>query len=242
MAIIAIAIFVLGGVLWAANVARADELFVLAVAPSLYLLWYFHHADKYKSESVGLLIGTFALGGVCPIIAAFIEPQQPQNVGLGLTFLYFLFGVALIEETLKFAVVRFLPYRSKKFDESMDGVIFGIAAGLGFAAVENIFYVFQYGGAVALFRAFVSVPGHAFYAAVMGYHLGEAKVHKKPWLAVRGLALAILLHTVFDTLTQLNDILAVLVTPLFVWFVYFAIVKREIAKAQSESLYVPAVE
>ncbi|HUY41830.1 MAG TPA: PrsW family glutamic-type intramembrane protease [Candidatus Dormibacteraeota bacterium] len=240
MATIAIAIVVLGAILWAAHIARADELFVLAVAPSFYLLWHFHHADKYKSEPIGLLLGTFTLGGVCAIIAAFVEPGPPQNAGLGLTFLYFLFGVALIEEFAKFLVVRLLPYRSKQFDEAMDGVVFGIAAGLGFAAVENILYVFSYGGAVALFRAFVSVPGHAFYGAVMGYYVGEAKARKMPWLALRGLTLAILLHGVFDTLAQVTGWLALLLLPAFVWFVYFAVVKKEIAQAQSESLYRPA--
>ncbi len=220
--------------------ARADELFVLGVAPSFYLLWHFHHADKYKTESVTLLLATFTLGGVCALIAAVAEPNQPQNAGLALTFVYFLFGIALIEELLKFLVVRMLPYRSKLFDEAMDGVIFGITAGLGFAAVENVFYAFEYGGTVALFRAFVSVPGHAFYGAISGYYLAEAKLRRKPWLALRGLALAIVLHAVFDTLTQVTGAWAFLVTPAFVWFVYFAIVKREIAKAQSESLYRPA--
>lgn len=238
--LVAIAILLLGAILWAAHIARADELFVLAVAPAIYLVWYFHHADKYKRESPGLILGTFVLGGVFAIIAAVVEPSQPSNAGIVLTFLYFVFGVALIEELAKFVVVRVLAYRSAHFDEAMDGVIFGITAGLGFAAVENIFYVFDYGGAVALFRAFVSVPGHAFYGAVMGYSLGEAKVQKRPWLAVRGLTLAILLHAVFDTLAQTTGALALIVLPAFVWFVYFAIVKKEIAKAQSESPYRPA--
>lgn len=236
---IAIAIIVLGAVLWVAHSDRADELFVLAVAPALYLLWHFHHADKYKNVSTGLLTGTFLLGGVGAIIAALVEPSQPKNSGVGLTFLYFLFGVALIEESIKFLVVRILPYRSKSFDETMDGIIFGIAAGLGFAAVENIFYAFAYGGTVALVRAFISVPGHAFYAAVMGFYLGEAKVRKLPWLALRGLVLAILLHAVFDTLTQVTSGFGLLVVPAFIWFLYFGVVKKEIAQAQRESLYRP---
>jgi RsiW-degrading membrane proteinase PrsW (M82 family) len=237
---VAIAIVVLGAILWAANVARADELFVLAVAPGCYLLWHFHHADKYKSESPGLLAGTFVLGGLFALVAAFVEPAEPQDAGVLVTFLYFWFGVALIEELTKFAAVRVLAYRSAQFDEAMDGVIFGITAALGFASVENVFYVLKFGGAVALFRAFVSVPGHAFYGAIMGYSLGEAKVRKMPQLAVGGLALAITLHAVFDTLTQFAGALALIVLPAFVWFVYFTIVKKEIAKAQGESLYRPS--
>jgi RsiW-degrading membrane proteinase PrsW (M82 family) len=240
LTVITAAIVVLGAILWTANIARADELFVIAVAPAFYLLWYFHHADKYKTESLGLLAGTFLLGAVFAIVAAFIEPTQPQGAGVLVTFLYFLFGVALIEELLKFVAVRILAYRSKQFDEVMDGVIFGITAALGFAAIENVFYVLQYGPVAALFRAFVSVPGHAFYGAIMGYSLGEAKVRKAPLLVVRGLALAILLHAIFDTLTQFTGLLGLIVLPAFVWFVYYTIVKKEIAKAQSESLYGPS--
>lgn len=238
--LIVISIVVLGAILWVADLSRADELFVMAVAPALYLLWHFHHADKYKSESLGLLAGTFFLGAVFAIVAAFIEPNQPQGANVFGTFIYFLLGVALIEEFLKFLAVRVLSYRSKHFDEAMDGVIFGITAALGFATVENVFYVFKFGGAVALFRAFVSVPGHAFYGAIMGYSLGEAKARKMPHLVVGGLALAILLHAIFDTLTQVAGAVALVVLPAFVWFVYFTIVKKEIAKAQSESLYRPS--
>lgn len=237
LSLIAIAVLAAGAVLWTIGNARADTLFVLAVAPSFFLLWRFHHADKYKTESVSLLAWTFVLGGIGALVAAFVEPSPPSNAGVAVTFLYFIFGVALIEELAKFLAVRILPYRSAQFDEAMDGVIFGITAALGFATVENVFYVFHFGGAVALFRAFVSVPGHAFYGAVMGYYLGEAKVKKRPQLALWGLALAIVIHATFDTLTQFSGTLGLIVLPLFVWFVYFAVVKKEIAKAQSESLY-----
>ena len=242
LAVITIVILAVGAILLATHNARADELFVLAVAPSFYLMWHFHHADKYKNESLGLLLGTFALGGFFAIVAAIIEPGQPQNAGIVVTFLYFFFGIAFIEELAKFVAVRILAYRSPHFDEAMDGVIFGIAAGLGFATVENVFYVFDYGGAVALFRAFVSVPGHAFYAAIMGYHLGEAKIRKMPWLAVRGLAIAITLHAVFDTLAQVAGGFDLILLPALVWFIYFAIVKKELAKAQSESVYRPSTQ
>jgi RsiW-degrading membrane proteinase PrsW (M82 family) len=239
LALAALAIFVLGAILWSARIARADELFVLAVAPAIFMLWQFHHADKYKAESSWLLLGTFVLGGLFTLVCVFVEPKQPAHQGVVGTFFFFLFGVALFEELSKFFAVRILPYRSKRFDETMDGVIFGITAGLGFAAVENIFYVFQYGGGVALFRAFVSVPGHAFYGAIMGYYLARAKFEKKPLLAVSGLAIAMLLHAIFDTVAQASGMIALIVLPAFVWIVYFGVVKKEIAKCQSESLYLP---
>ena len=46
---------------------------------------------------------------------------------------------------------------------------------LGFAALENILYVAQFGLSVAVPRALLSVPGHFFFAVYMGIYLGEAK-------------------------------------------------------------------
>ncbi|MBV8491163.1 MAG: PrsW family intramembrane metalloprotease, partial [Candidatus Eremiobacteraeota bacterium] len=195
-----------------------------------------------KSEPVSLLIITFVLGGILAIVAAFVEPALPAHAGTFTVFVYFLFGVGLIEEIAKFIAVRVWVYRSFHFDEAMDGVIFGITAALGFATVENLFYVFQYGGTIGIFRAFVSVPGHAFYGAMMGYYLGEAKVQKKWWLALVGLALATALHGLFDTLSQLSGIWGLLALPALTWAIYFFIVRKEIQKAQAESLYAPKPE
>jgi RsiW-degrading membrane proteinase PrsW (M82 family) len=240
LAAVGLVIVGIGAVAAMSGNAVADTLFVVAVAPALYIVWHFHHADKYKAESFGLLLGTFLLGCIAAAIAAVIEPQTPSTGGFWTMFLFFLVSVAFIEELVKFAAVRLFAYRSAKFDEAMDGVIFGITAAMGFAAVENVGYVFQFGGGIAIFRAFVSVPGHAFYGAIIGYYLGESKVHRNPWLVVWGLAIAIALHAVFDTLAQTSGLFALILLPALVWFIYFAIVRREIAKAQSESLYRPA--
>lgn len=214
-------------------------LFVLAVAPGLYILWYFHHADKYKNESPWLLFGTFVLGAVFAIVSIFLEPKSAPNVGILATFAFFLFQIASVEELAKFAAVRILAYRSPQFDEAMDGIIFGIAAAMGFATVENIGYVFELGAGVGILRAFVSVPAHAFYGAIMGYYLAEAKIRRRPLLAVWGLVAAMLLHALFDTLAMRAGLFALIVLPALIWFIYVGVVKKEIAKAQAESLYAP---
>jgi protease PrsW len=248
LAVTGVAVVVLGAIARLIGNLTLETLFVLAVAPSLYITWHFHHADKYKSESSALLLGTLALGASLALVAALIEWGTLPKVETthNFTFLVFLLSVGLVvgvvEESAKFAAVRVFAYRSAQFDEAMDGVVFGITAAMGFAAVENIWYVFSYGAAAALFRAFVSVPGHAFYGAIMGYYLGQAKVHHKPLLAVWGLAIAALLHGIFDALDVSIGALGLIVLPGLVWIVYFAVVKKEIAKAQSESLYVPKVD
>ena len=226
----------LGALAWASKSYAAETLFVLAVAPALFILWHFHHADKYTREPIGLLLWTFALGGALAFVAALIEtlaPKQPRD--LYLSFVYFLFAVGLVEELAKFAAVRLFAYRARCFDRTMDGVIFGVTAAMGFATVENLFYVYHGGAAVALFRAFVSVPGHAFYGAIMGYFLAQAKIQRKWWIAAWGLAVAIFFHALFDTLAGLPVLVALVVLPGLTYIIYFAVVKREVAQAVSES-------
>jgi RsiW-degrading membrane proteinase PrsW (M82 family) len=46
---------------------------------------------------------------------------------------------------------------------------------MGFAAFENILYVFQGGFKVALLRAFTAIPAHATFGVIMGYYMGKSK-------------------------------------------------------------------
>ena len=62
------------------------------------------------------------------------------------------------------------------FDYRFDAVVYCVFAALGFAALENILYVAQFGFAVAVSRALLSVPGHCFFAVYMGIYLGQAKM------------------------------------------------------------------
>jgi RsiW-degrading membrane proteinase PrsW (M82 family) len=218
----------------------AGLLFILAIAPSAFLLWHFYNADKYKHESKRLLGGTFLLGALSVIPAAIIESifKEPSaDAGVLAVFVYFLFCVGLIEELMKFLSVRIYPYRSKHFDEPMDGIVFGVAAALGFATIENLLFVSQSGVGNAVIRAIVSVPGHAFWGAIIGFYLGEAKVRGRSSLALNGLVFAVLLHGLFDTLTTVvpNAIIALVLVGALVWILYFKVVKREIAEAEAES-------
>jgi RsiW-degrading membrane proteinase PrsW (M82 family) len=221
----------------------AGLLFVVAVSPSAFLLWYFYNADKYKRESIRLLGGTFLLGGLFSIVAGVVESaysKPSSSAGIFAVFVYFLLGVGLVEEFTKFLSVRIFAYRSRHFDEPMDGIVFGVAAGLGFATIENLFYVFQNGVGIGIVRAIVCVPGHAFWGAIIGFYLGEAKVRGRPWLALYGLGIAVLLHGLFDTVaTILPDVVALIAMFGIVWIVYFKVVKKEIDEAEKESPYRP---
>ncbi len=234
--------------------ASWPELLLLAVSPSIFLLWFFYHKDRYEHEPVSFLAKVFVLGALTTILASLIEAFvgvplfQPDN-GLLQSILFFFIVVGPVEEFSKFGAVRVRAYRSPEFDEPMDGIVLGVSAALGFATVENIAYVFtappEAQVATAIARAFLSVPAHAFWGAITGFFLGQAKYLKKPKLAYVGLAIAALLHGGFDATSSVVDavtgdslaltIFGILVLGGMVYLSYLKIVRPEILKAEDES-------
>lgn len=183
-------------------------LFILLAAatlvPSLLLVTYFHRRDVYP-EPPAVLWRTFGWGVLIVFPVCLVAwPMDALAAQLGHPLLYgfasAFFGAAIPEEIFKFAVVYFYAARHIQFDEPMDGIVYGATASLGFATLENVLYVSDGGLPVAITRAFLAVPGHAFLGAIMGYYIGRAKFtdgDRRP-LLVRALAIPILLHGLYD--------------------------------------------
>src|SRR5262249_1473534 len=116
-----------------------------------------------------------------------------------------LFVIGPVEELLKLLVVYFYSYNRKEFDEPRDGVIFSATAALGFAAVENVFYLARNDPALVLLRGPLSNPGHALFSALWGLSLSKAKaapnmIGERLPIVARGFLMASLFHSLFDLL------------------------------------------
>jgi RsiW-degrading membrane proteinase PrsW (M82 family) len=179
-------------------------LIVSAIVPSLLLIWFFHARDVYP-EPQRVVWATFGLGvlTIPPAIGVELLIQSGlkhvANPFLGGTLEGFVCA-GMTEEVLKYLVVVFYCMRHKEFDEPMDGIVYGSIASLGFATLENFFYVVQGGESIAIFRAFTAVPGHAFMGAIMGYFVGQAKFTpaRRRGLLAKALVIPILLHGAYD--------------------------------------------
>ncbi len=178
----------------------------VAFAPAIFWLWYFFRKDKLNPEPLRLIRNSFLWGMAAVIGAGLIE--APVAAVAANPLLLAVVVAPIIEELLKFAVVRWSVYKRVDFDEPIDGVVYATAAALGFAAAENVIYVFQaYAegmeavATTSLIRAFLSVPAHALFSAMWGYALGFAKFSDPPFakkLIKRGLLIAIGFHAVFN--------------------------------------------
>jgi RsiW-degrading membrane proteinase PrsW (M82 family) len=127
-------------------------LVVLSVVPALGLAAYIYVADVTSSEPLELLVGTFVLGvlfaGFAAILNTLLGPLVqgvpamfgPVGAFLGLVLFYYLV-VGPVEETVKWLAVRLHAFRHDSFDAVIDGAVYGAAAGLGFATIENALYI-----------------------------------------------------------------------------------------------------
>ena len=179
-------------------------LFLVSVGPGLAWLWYFYRQDKYAPEPRSLITLTFVAGMVAVFPAAMVEfPFRSfiTNSGslLGLAFSSVVF-IGIPEEIAKYLAVRWSIYGHPEFDEPVDGIIYSVSVGLGFAALENLFYAISFGIAIAPLRALVACLAHVSFSGILGYYLGLAKFNplREQFLIRQGLIIAILLHAAYD--------------------------------------------
>ncbi len=197
---------------------------ILAVAPGIFWLWYFLAKDRLRPEPRVLVLRVFLAGVAASAVAGALEWATLRLTGISLRdpgpaqILAAAAIVGLIEESTKFYAVYAGIYRHKAFDEVLDGIVYAVAASLGFATMENVLYVLGGGAAVGIARALLAVPGHAFTGALMGFNMGMAKFagnRERVWL-LSGLGLAALAHAVYDALVLSRTVLALATIPLVV--------------------------
>lgn len=181
-------------------------LLALAIAPGIVICLFIYFKDKYNREPLGLLILSFFMGVLSIIPAVIIQIALTKPVerimgeGIFYTAVFSYLIVALSEEYSKFLAVRFVPYRRKAFDDPFDGIIYAVMVSMGFATLENIGYVFQHGFGTGVLRMFLSVPAHATFGVLMGYHIGLAKfdtANKRKHLML-AIFWPVLFHGTFD--------------------------------------------
>jgi len=172
-----------------------------AYAPALAILWYFYTRDRYEPEPKRYVVTTFLLGATLSVGIAYIL-ESILTVGgliqpiLPATAFYVALVAGLVEEPAKAIAVRY-PYKAGQMDGIMDGLVYGVAAGLGFAATENLLYGLGWGVAVTLVRAFLTPFAHATWTAIIGVGYG-LKAEGKVDSIGQFYALAIFLHFIWD--------------------------------------------
>ena len=207
----------------------SNTLLLLAAAtlPSMAIAYWIYHQDYHEKEPAKMLLWAFLCGCASTIPAIFfqsyfIDWENPQS--LYATSLFAFLGVALTEELSKFILFRRFVYPQKDFNEPIDGIVYGVMVGLGFATLENVMYVFnaeQNGFSTALGRAFTAVPAHAAFGVLMGAYVGLAKFfpEKATVYTIIGVGLAVFFHGAYDffLMQQVYEGMAILAIFTLIW-------------------------
>ena len=216
--------------LYVAGLIAAAILVATFLVPVLYLI-YLYEAQVYRDEPATVLGFTIGGGAVLGLVVTVIERSlyNPYaNVGNPLragtvSFAALLFVgllVPVVQEVLKPLPALFLPNRAD-FPETVDGLVFGIAAGLGFSVAVSL---------VAFSSVVTGLPAHLdpgnwifdlttlavfqplmqgsatgiIVAAIWRYRRGRLGQRE-----IGGVAVAVLAHVAFAMGTQvLKDALA----------------------------------
>jgi len=200
-----------------------------AIAPALLILWLVVAAGERPGPPLkvwtAFLLGaaSISLLGVAraPFARLVAAPENPWVAQA----LHSMLGVAAPEEIVKILVIVAVSARRRPFVDPMDTVIYGAAAGLGFAAYENLAYLVQHADMwrpLAALRSVLTVPFHGALGIIAGAYLAIARSgtalgahrHHRDWARISSRILVVFapvaLHAAFDfpllTLQQNPDI------------------------------------
>lgn len=184
-----------------AAIATAAGLLVstaLLVVVVVFLWWL----DRYDREPLLLVAGAFLWGGLA---AAVLSVSTLSAAAAALDAPLGMLAGAALEELLKAAAVVLVARYSAEFDSPTDGLVYGTAAGLGFASIENLLVVIAAPAGMAwgtlplvLQRTLFSAGVHGLASGVVGGFVGLAllargALARVAWTA-GGLAVGIALH------------------------------------------------
>lgn len=183
------------------------------IPPLLWLIFYLR--EDCHPEPKRLLLLTFVGGMGAAIIAVVVELALVGEGGFfsrsimleTRPFLFFLV-IGLVEEYVKYWVVKMLVLKRPNFDEPVDAMIYMMTSALGFAALENALFIFPIfqtsilsGFEIAANRFLGANLLHALSSGIVGFFLARAFFRpRRHHFVALGIVIATLLHTFFNYL------------------------------------------
>lgn len=195
--IIALLVFVLGSQLLLRAVDIEPEGgsaiavgLLLAGIPALLWMAFFFAQDRAEPEP---LHAVALVGGVAGLLCVAVgQPLITKAYGVGswmgrstLTQIAAsVLIVGFVQEACKLAAVRATVYDGDAINQRVDGVVYGAAAGVGYATALNVATVLGAGGFVdiraGVIRIVTTALTHGALGALVGYALGRNRIDARP--------------------------------------------------------------
>ena len=211
------------------------------------ILWLYIWKKDSQPEPTSWLIKAVLLGvGICiPVVI----------VEIGIEFLLFSAGIAptdlvgttirafvvaaIPEETFKLLALWLILRKNPHFDEHFDGIVYAVCIGLGFAAIENVFYILgeEEWISVAVSRALLAVPAHYAFALLMGYYYSVYHfVDHSIKNAICILLVPVMAHGIYDAIALSGSANPYIGGVSFLVLIFFCIKMHKVAKSKMLAL------
>lgn len=191
---------------------------VIALIPVVLLLFYILRKDRRAPEPARQLVKGFLFGILSlPLSFCMSAPfgyfglyvDEPVTVwGSVMTAFW---GAAIPEEIAKLIMLWLLLRKNRHFDEKLDGIVYAVCVSLGFAAGENLLYLFyNYDSflTVGIMRALFAIPAHFSFGVLMGYYYSLVKFYPKSPAKNKVMVILapILAHGIYDSILFALDV------------------------------------
>ena len=205
------------------------------LAPVLFWAAYHYHKDRHLPEPIGNLALCFVFGLVAAALSKgmyiALEPlglrldavELADSNGLAL-FLYAMLAIGPIEEAAKMLPFLLFVIRFRAFDEPLDGIVYASFIALGYAAVENLYYLDFLSGWEVVARGFAGPVIHILFASIWAHWISRARLAERPIAvpAMLGFLLAAGLHGLYDYMVLRHPvsalpIAAAMIATIWIW-------------------------
>lgn len=218
------------------------------LVPVTYIAFFYERRHLSRLD-IPTTASVFLYGGFLGVLAsAILEPflVRPSNP-------FSVLMIGIIEEGVKIAGVMWIVRRRRPVSE-VDGLIIGVAAGMGFAALESMGYTFtefltSQGSLSAtvgtmLLRGILSPFGHGTWTGILASVLFQENTGTRYRITrrvIRAYLFVVVLHALWDGLPPVVDFifsssLSVLIAQLTIGVVGFVVLWKRWQRAQQLQL------
>ena len=183
---------------------------IFALTP-VFIWMFFYYKKDLHPEPKHMILKVFILGMLAACLASVFE-MAVLGIFKGTSLLFVILEsfllIALVEELLKFLVVKIYVFTSPELDEPLDVMLYMVISALGFAFLENILLFFAadhpytIGAAISftLLRFVGAVFLHTLTSGALGFFiaLSICSAKNKKWLYSLGFLIAIVLHGFYN--------------------------------------------
>ena len=170
--------------------------FLLGVSIFLPLDFLIIIAEKHLGPILGLNLEEYNL---------YRKGEQEEGFTWAAHAFMHFFRAAYLEEGLKFALLIFICVKLEALDEPIDAIVYGATIGLGYAAMENLFYLYapDAWSLETVRMRYYPLVMHLGFGVVMGWLLSlnlfdEDNRSKRRFMLILALAIPVIFHGIYN--------------------------------------------